>query len=146
VRRLALIGAALALAGCGGDDEDDRGASPLQTAADIRETIDSDGITTPLTELADSGQTGEVTLTPAGEGKTFVIVRIDQGAEAELSAALHRGSCAELGELVDELEPVGERPSEATVEQSLDALLAEPHAVVVGEGPDACADVAGPAE
>lgn len=146
MRALLLIALLAAfVTACGGGD-DDRSASPLQTDAEVRLTVDADGITTPLTELEDSGQSGEVTLTPAGQGKTFVVVRVDQAGADELAAALHAGSCAELGDVVQELEPVGERPSESTVDEALDGLLAEPHAVAVGDGPDACADVAGPAE
>ena len=146
MRAVFLIGLALSLVACGGDDgDDDRSASPLQTGAEVRLSVDADGVTTPLTELNDSGQTGEVTLTPAGE-KTLVVVRIDKTGAEEVSAALRSGSCAEVGEVVQELEPVGERPAETTIDQSLQTLLDEPHAVTVGEGPDACADVAGPGE
>jgi hypothetical protein len=145
VRALLLIAMAATLAACGGDD-DERSASPLQTEEEVRLSVDADGITTPLTELNDSGQTGEVTLTPAGDDATFVVVRIDKTGADEIAVALRRGSCADLGEIVQELEPVGERPAESTVDQGLDALLDEPHAVTVGEGPDACADVAGPGE
>jgi hypothetical protein len=141
---LALV-LVLVLAGCGGGD-DERSASPLQTGAEVRLSVDSDGITTPLTQLGDSGQTGEVTLTPAGDDQTFVVVRVDQSGAEETAATLHNGSCANLGGVVTQLEPVGERPSESTVDQSLQALLDEPHAVTVGDGPDACADVAGPGE
>jgi len=145
VRALLLIAMAATLAACGGDD-DERSASPLQTEEEVRLSVDADGITTPLTELNDSGQTGEVTLTPAGDDATFVVVRIDKTGADEIAVALRRGSCADLGEIVQELEPVGERPAESTVDQGLDALLDEPHSVTVGEGPDACADVAGPGE
>jgi len=146
VYRLSLLTMLLVLAaGCGGGDEE-RSASPLQTDAEIRATVDSDGIETPLTELNDSGRTGEVQLTPVGDEQTFVVVRIDQGAAEELKAKLHNGRCTELGDVVAELEPVGERPSESTVDQPLQSLLDQPHAVTVGDGPDACADVAGPGE
>ena len=138
---------ALPLAACGGGDGDgDRSASPLQTGADVRLFVDADGISTPLTELNDSGQTGEVTLTSAGDGQTVVVVRIDEPGADEVAVALRSGSCADPGEIVQELEPVGERPAETTVDQSLDELLDEAHAVTVGEAPDACADVAGPGE
>jgi hypothetical protein len=141
---LVLAVAALASA-CGGDD-DERSASPLQTAADIRTGADADGVSTPLTQLNGSGQTGQVTLTPAGGEKTVVVVRIDKTGADETPAALHTGSCAQLGAVAQQLEPPGERPSETTVDQPLQALLDAPHAVTVGNGPDACADVAGPAE
>jgi hypothetical protein len=147
VRALLLIGlATVSLAACGGGDDDDRSGSPLQTEAEVRLSVDADGISTPLTELGDSGQTGEVTLTPAGDSTTVVIVRIDKPGADELAAALHRGSCASLGEVVQALEPVGERPAESTVDRGLDELVDEAHAVTVGEGPDACADVAGPGD
>jgi hypothetical protein len=137
VRALLLIGLALSLAACGGDDGDDRSSSPLQPGAEVRLSVDADGISTPLTELNDSGQTGRVTLTPAGDGKTVVVVRIDKTGADEIAAALRSGSCVNLGGVVEELEPVGERPAETTVDRSLAALLAEPHAVTVGDGPDA---------
>lgn len=49
-----------------------------------------------LTTLSDSGVTGTVTLTELGDGRTEVAIRVQPGANPNMPAHIHPGSCADL--------------------------------------------------
>jgi hypothetical protein len=48
----------------------------------------------PLTTLNQSSVTGTVTLIDVGEGRTQVDIRVDPGANRDMPAHIHPGSCA----------------------------------------------------
>ena len=54
------------------------------------------GRTFQLQTLNDSGVSGTVTLAPTGADRTLVTVAVSFGANADMPAHIHPGSCAEL--------------------------------------------------
>ena len=160
-RTLTLLLAALvvALAGCGGGaggEDDGEAQTPIDAETTNVDTAgEAEGATTQLEPQGDNGQSGEVSLKPAGQQGTLVVVRIDQPAEDNQTVHIHRGRCpgvAADAAVEHELDPVGENPSETEVNAALDDLLEGGLAVTVHGvgGADAehtaCADLAGPAE
>lgn len=115
-RRLTVFGAlgvaalALLVVACGGDEE----GEPTGAAEAV--TID-------LAEESDSGQTGEATLTPTGEGQTAVTVELTNPPDNPQPVHIHPGTC-------DNLDPAPQFPlddlvdgtSETTVDVSLEEL------------------------
>ncbi len=49
-----------------------------------------------LVPLNDSGVTGSVTMTAAGEARTLVVVDVDPAGHPDMPAHIHPGTCAEL--------------------------------------------------
>jgi hypothetical protein len=112
---VALALATFAVAGCGGDDDDEAGG---------------DEVTVELAEEAGSGQTGTATLTAEGE-QTRVTITIDDPVSESQPAHIHEGSCG------DDLNPepafglpnVTDGSSEATVDASLETLTSSDYAI-----------------
>jgi hypothetical protein len=111
---LAVLVGAVALAGCGGDD--DEGSA--------------DEVTVALNEFESSGQTGTATLTADGE-QTVVSIEIDDDPVSESQPAhIHEGTCDELTpEPAFGLPNVTDGTSETTVDTSLDSLTSGTYAI-----------------
>jgi hypothetical protein len=100
--RMAVLIVALAVAACGGGDE-----TVLQ-----------------LETLSDSGVTGTVTMTEAGEQRTLVVVDVDPSGHANMPAHIHPGSCVDLvPQPRYPLQNVVDGMSTTEVPASLDELL-----------------------
>jgi hypothetical protein len=103
---LALALLTLAVAACGGD----------AVAGD-------DSVKISLGELTGSGQSGSATLTPAGDGRTTVIVEVGSPPRHEQPAHIHPGSCGDLDPLpAYPLTPLSRGASQTTVSASIDDL------------------------
>ena len=110
---LAIAIAALALAACGGDDDE----------------AGSDEVTVELAEVGGSGQTGTATLTAEGE-KTRVVISVDSPVSDSQPAHIHEGTCDELNpEPEYGLPNVTAGSSDSTVDVSLDELTSEAYAI-----------------
>jgi len=111
---LAVLLALVALAGCGGDDDEAGG----------------DEVTVTLNEFESSGQTGTATLTAEGE-QTRVSIALDgEPVSASQPAHIHEGTCAELNpEPAYGLPNVTDGASETTVDASLDTLTGTDYAI-----------------
>jgi hypothetical protein len=110
---LAIAVAALALAACGGDDEE---------AGD-------DEVTVELAEIGGSGQTGTATLTAEGD-MTNVVVSVDSPVSDSQPAHIHEGTCDDLDpEPAYGLPNVTAGSSESTVDVSLDELASGDYAI-----------------
>jgi hypothetical protein len=135
IAALAVLLGAVALAGCGGDDEG--GGNGNGTA---NGTADGDGngggaatgeITVDLAESMGSGQTGSATLTDAG-GQTFISIEISGDAVAEQPAHIHEGTCEDLNPTpAFGLESVTGGVSDSTVDVALDTLTSGTYAINV---------------
>ncbi len=112
---LAIAALALTVAACGGD------------AAGGDESV-----TVALAEQTGSGQSGSATLTPAGEGRTKVVVEVGSPPEDAQPAHIHPGTCADLDPLpAYPLTPLAGGASETTVSISVDDLRRSAFAVNV---------------
>jgi Cu/Zn superoxide dismutase len=111
---LAAVLGVLALAGCGGDDDEAGG----------------DEVTVELSESMGSGQTGTATLTADGE-QTTVSIEIDGDPVSDSQPAhIHEGTCEELNpEPAFGLPNVADGTSETTVDTSLDSLTGGNYAI-----------------
>jgi CHRD domain len=111
---LVVLVGALALAGCGGDDDEASG----------------DEVTLTLNEFESSGQTGTATLTANGE-ETTVSIAIDGDPVSDSQPAhIHEGTCDELTpEPAFGLPNVVDGASETTVATSLDSLTSGTYAI-----------------
>jgi hypothetical protein len=111
---LAAMLWALALAGCGGDDDEAGG----------------DEVTVELSESMGSGQTGTATLTAEGD-QTRVSIEIDDDPVSDSQPAhIHEGTCEELNpEPAFGLPNVADGTSETTVDTSLDSLTGGNYAI-----------------
>jgi hypothetical protein len=109
---LAVALGALAVAGCGGDDEG------------------SDEVTVVLNEFEFSGQTGTATLTAEGE-QTQVSIEIEDDPLSESQPAhIHEGTCDNLtAEPAFGLPNVVDGSSETTVDVSLETLTSSAYAI-----------------
>jgi hypothetical protein len=132
----------LALAGCGGDDDDGGAAAPADAGGGDRVVVE-------LHEQNGSGQSGTMTLEPAGDGRTRVVLEV-AGGEPSQPAHIHPGSCANLDPApAYGLPNVVDGRSESTVDASVDELLAGELAVNVHRSDDdletyvACGDIDG---
>lgn len=110
---VAMLLAVVALAGCGGDDDEASGEVTVQ-----------------LNEFESSGQTGTATLTAEGE-QTRVSIQVDDDPVSESQPAhIHEGTCDNLtAEPAYGLPNVVDGSSETTVDVSLEALTASAYAI-----------------
>jgi Cu/Zn superoxide dismutase len=110
----AVALAGVALAGCGGDDDEASG----------------DEVTVSLSETAGSGQTGTATLTAEGD-QTRVVIELDgDPVSASQPAHIHAGTCDALTpEPAFGLPNVADGSSEATVDATLDSLTTADYAI-----------------
>lgn len=131
---LVLAVFAVALAGCGGDDEPSAGgekAGAAETKKGEKNAGDKVLIDRPigfdLTQVADSGVNGSVTLTDAGPEQTSLEIVLDsQGAEtAPHPAHIHKGTCQnyEQEPLIPLNDVDQDGTSETMVERSVKELL-----------------------
>jgi hypothetical protein len=119
----AVLLSALALVGCGGDDDGDGGDAGGNGAASGLVTVD-------LAESMGSGQTGTATLTDAG-GFTDVVIEISGDPVADSQPAhIHEGTCEDLNpEPAYGLPNVDGGVSEATLEVALSELTSGTYAI-----------------
>lgn len=100
---LALAVLTLTVAACGGD----------AVAGD-------DSVTVSLGELTGSGQSGRATLTPAGDGRTTVVLDVGNAPKFDQPAHIHPGTCADLDPLpAYPLTPVVGGGSQTTVSATI---------------------------
>ena len=110
---LAFALAALALAGCGGDDDDASG----------------DETTVELTAVGDSGQSGTASLTTTGD-MTTVAISVDDPVSDSQPAHIHEGTCDDLNPApAFGLGNVENGSSETTVAPSVDELTSGEYAI-----------------
>ena len=111
----AMAIAAMALAGCGGDDDE--------------ESAGSETVTVELAAVGDSGQTGTATLTAEGD-QTRVVVGVADPVSDSQPAHIHDGTCDDLTpEPAFGLPNVVDGMSESTVAEPLEELIDEPYAI-----------------
>jgi hypothetical protein len=113
------------LTGCGGNDES------------ATTTEDPGEIAFPLDEQEDSGAVGvRATLTYETRDRTKVVVDgLDEGEPAGGGANpawIYQGSCNDLGEVAEKLNPLQGPSSETTVGLGLTALINGDYAIAVG--------------
>ena len=110
---LAIALATVALAACGGDDDE----------------ADGDDVTVELAEFDGSGQTGTATLTADGE-QTRVVIAVDSPVSDSQPAHIHEGTCDDLTpEPAYGLPNVTAGSSDSTVDVSLDTLTDGEYAI-----------------
>lgn len=83
---------------------------------------DDSGLTLQLAQENGSGQSGTATLTPAGDGRTTVVLELSNPPEAPQPAHVHPGPCGDLGDPIAGLQNLVDGRSESTVSMSLDDL------------------------
>ncbi|HVM15984.1 MAG TPA: hypothetical protein VM290_00180 [Gaiellaceae bacterium] len=145
IRRAALVGLVLALAGCGSGE---RGAGdPAEPAATPAPPhVSPDGPVTVLLEDAGGlGVSGEVTLSSAGPERTDVSFAVDGSDGAAFSASIREGSCGALGGVAHDLGAVEGDGATLAADVALETLLSSRHSVVLsaaeGDGVVACAEL-----
>jgi hypothetical protein len=79
-------------------------------------------LTVRLAEQNGSGQSGTATFTALGEDSTRIVLELSNPPAAPQPAHVHRGLCADLGEVVAELASVSGGRSETEAPISLDRL------------------------
>ena len=110
---LVIAPATVALAACGGDDDEAGG----------------DDVTVELAEFDGSGQTGTATLTADGE-QTRVVIAVDSPLSDSQPAHIHEGTCDDLTpEPAYGLPNVAAGSSDSTVDVSLDTLTDGDYAI-----------------
>lgn len=110
---LVIALATVALAACGGDDDEAGG----------------DDVTVELAEFDGSGQTGTATLTADGE-QTRVVIAVDSPLSDSQPAHIHEGTCDDLTpEPAYGLPNVTAGSSDSTVDVSLDTLTDGDYAI-----------------
>ncbi len=110
---LVIALATVALAACGGDDDEAGG----------------DDVTVELAEFDGSGQTGTATLTADGE-QTRVVIAVDSPLSDSQPAHIHEGTCDDLTpEPAYGLPNVAAGSSDSTVDVSLDTLTDGDYAI-----------------
>lgn len=104
---VAALLVALALPGCGGDEE---GAA-----------AGSDELKLTLSEQGDSGQSGTATLTADGDS-TRIVVELSEPPGPPQPSHVHSGTCDDIGAVVQPLESVDDGRAESVVRMGLDEL------------------------
>jgi ABC-type glycerol-3-phosphate transport system substrate-binding protein len=141
---LGIVALAVALAACGGGDEEDAVEAATEAAATLTEAAGSvteqagsvaedaaGGIEVTLNEQNESGQTGTATLT-AGDGTLHVSIALSGGSPDPQPAHIHEGTCADLDpEPAFPLESVVDGQSVSDVEVSPEDLALTPYAINV---------------
>lgn len=112
-KTLALLLAALALAGCGSEDGGEAGGS--------------DQVTVELAEQNGSGQSGTATLSSAGAGMTTVAISLSDPPAEPQPAHIHPGSCADL-------DPTPKYPLDDVVDGSSETKVNAPLEELEGGG------------
>jgi hypothetical protein len=79
-------------------------------------------LTLQLAQENGSGQSGTATLTPAGDGRTTVILELSNPPDEPQPAHVHPGPCGDLGDPIAGLANLVDGRSETTVSMSLDEL------------------------
>ena len=162
MRIVLLLAAALLVAGCGGDDDQDalEGATTALTdtegaeetieeaLTEAEDELEEAEVTLDLQEQNSSGISGTVSLSPSSDGQLEVEIELDGSDGGPHPAHIHEGSCADLDpEPAFPLEDVVDGRSETTVDVDLSQLTLNEYAVNVHESPEnsanyvACADV-----
>jgi hypothetical protein len=152
-RLVVLFAAAtLAVSGCGGGEDDDREAAPttsapatgLDPAPEEKETVE---LVLQMGARNTSGQDGTATLTEAADGKTRVVLELTNSPAGPQPSHINAGTCDDLGDVAHILGGMRAGNVEATVDASLDSLLAGEFAVSVAKSPQefgvtvSCADI-----
>jgi hypothetical protein len=138
----AAVAAALVLAGCGGDEgdalEDAAGVDTGDVAGAVADARDAaeNALEVGLGDLGGFGQFGSVSVTSLGENASRVVLELFDGPGRDQYAAIQRGSCDDLGEVVVELSEVERGRSATRVERSLDRLTDGDFSVVVRRAAD----------
>jgi CHRD domain-containing protein len=152
VPALGVLAAAVALAGCGGDDVEgaaEDAATQAQTAvegvtddvasvtSEVGQAVDS-GLTVQLNEQNGSGESGTATFTINDDGTTHVVLQITGGGADPQPAHIHEGTCDDLNpQPAYPLQDVVDGSSETDVDISLDDLTLSSYAVNVHESAEA---------
>jgi hypothetical protein len=147
--------AAVAVAGCGGDDVEQaaedavtQAETAIAGATDEVATVTGeagealqDGLTVELAEQNSSGQSGTATFTVNDEGVLHVSIMLSGGSSEPQPAHIHKGTCDDLDpNPAFPLENVVNGSSETDVDVSLDDLALSSYAVNVHKS-EAEADV-----
>jgi hypothetical protein len=141
---LGVLAAAVALAGCGGDDVEgaaEEAATQAQTAiegatdeiasvtSEVGQAVD-DGLTVQLNEQDGSGESGTATFTINDDGTTHVVLQVTGGGTDPQPAHIHEGTCDDLNpQPAFPLKDVVNGSSETDVNISLDDLMLSSYAV-----------------
>lgn len=79
-------------------------------------------LTLQLAQENSSGQSGTATLTPAGDGRTTVVLELSNPPDVPQPAHVHPGPCDDLGDPIAGLENLVAGRAETTAPMSLDEL------------------------
>ena len=143
IAALAAAGV-LTLAGCGGDDartlDSGETGGVAGTVAEAAESV-RNAFKVGLGERAGSGQYGSVTATSLGDEASQVVVELYDGPGSTQYAAIHQGTCRNLGDVELELTDVERGRSATRIERSLDRIRSGDYSVVVRESSDESSDV-----
>ena len=159
---LGVLGVAVALAGCGGDDVEgaaEDAATQAQTAvegatddvasvtSEVGQAVDN-GLTVQLNEQNGSGESGTATFTINDDGTTHVALQVTGGGTDPQPAHIHEGTCDDLDpQPAYPLADVVNGSSETDVNISLDDLTLSSYAVNVHKSAEevdmyvACGDI-----
>jgi hypothetical protein len=129
---------ALAVAGCGGDDGDALEEAAGAGTGDVAGAVANarDALEVGLGERGDFGQYGSATVTRLGERASRVVVELFDGPARDQYAAIQRGGCDDLGEVVARLDRVQRGRSATRVSEPLDRLSDGRYSVVVRQTAD----------
>ena len=124
---VAVTGAALALSGCG--EEEEPAVSTEATPAQEEPAVDAEAtpaeeepVTVEIGEQKNSGQSGQATLTPEGE-QTRVTLELDNPPAVPQPVHIHEGTCEDLNPTPRfPLENLTEGKSETVVDVPLSEL------------------------
>jgi len=147
---VAVATGALALSGCA-DDDGDQEARPTTTAPTTTLASPSPQVTGALTLQMEarnnSGQNGTATVTAMADGKTTVVLDLANSPAGPQPSHVNAGTCDDLGAVAHILGGMRNGKVEATIDASLDSLLAGEFAISVAKSPQefgvtaSCADI-----
>lgn len=139
-----LVIAALAVSACAPPSGGAPGATPSSGGP-----ADGTGLTLQMEARNDSGQDGTATLTPTADGKTRVLIELANSPGGPQPSHINAGACDDLGEIIYILGGMRGGRVEATVDVSLDSLLAGEFSVSIAKSPQefgvtaSCAEITG---
>lgn len=147
-----VIMAGLGVSSCGDDDGDAEEAEPAtSTSARATSTTESQGaapaVTLPMRARNGSGQDGTASLSTTADGKTRVLLDLANSPPGPQPTHINAGTCEDLGDIVHILGGTRGGKVEATVDATLDSLLAGEFALSVAKSPQdfgvivSCADI-----